>query len=88
MPKTRWIDHDGRRWRLSELAAEHGLKPQTLASRLDRGLPVERALATGLCNAVEAGRRGARATPWRREAAAAGPPRQSDHASGKGAGFA
>jgi hypothetical protein len=58
MPRIRWVDWKGRRWRLSELAVAYDLKPQTLASRLDRGLRVERALATGICTASEAGRRG------------------------------
>ena len=88
MPRIRWVEYQGSQWRLSALAAAHGLKPQTLASRLDRGLPVARALATGICNAVEAGRRGAAATPWRREAAAAGPPGEAAPASGKRAEFA
>ena len=65
MPAIRWIDYEGRRWRLSDLAREHGLKPQTLASRIDRGLPIARALATGICTVVEAGRRGAAASDWR-----------------------
>lgn len=58
MPKTRWIDYDARLWRLSDLARAYNLRPQTLASRLDRGLPVARALATGLCDRAESGRRG------------------------------
>jgi hypothetical protein len=64
MPKARWIEFDGRDWRLSELAVSHQLRPQTLAARLDRGYPVERALATGLCSRSEAGQRAAAA--WRR----------------------
>jgi hypothetical protein len=59
MPKQRWIEYEGRQWRLSELAGEYHLRPQTLASRLDRGYPVTRALATGLCSREEAGRRSA-----------------------------
>ena len=58
MPKKRWITHQGTDWRLSDLARAHHLKPQTLAGRLDRGMPVERALATGICSKAEAGRRG------------------------------
>jgi len=58
MPRTRWIEYDGQRWRLSELARAHQLKPQTLASRIDRGLEITRALATGLVDHAEAGRRG------------------------------
>jgi hypothetical protein len=64
MPKQRWIEWAGARWRLSELALVAGLKPQTLASRLDRGYPLDRALTTGLCDLSEAGRRGSRS--WRR----------------------
>ncbi len=58
MPRARWIEYRGERWRLSVLATTAGLLPQTLASRLDRGLTVSRALATGLCDRAEAGRRG------------------------------
>ena len=66
MPKVRWIEYEGAQWRLSALAVEHGLKPQTLASRIARGLPVARALATGICTAAEAGRRGAAVSEWGR----------------------
>ena len=58
MPKIRFVDVNGDMWRLSDLAREHDLLPQTLASRLDRGLPVERALATGILTKAEAGARG------------------------------
>lgn len=58
MPKIRWIEYQGERWRLSELAHAYNLLPQTLAGRLDRGLPVQRALATGICDCAESGRRG------------------------------
>lgn len=64
MPKHRFINHAGISWRLSDLAREHHLLPQTLASRLDRGLPVARALATGICTTSQSGRRGAAA--WSR----------------------
>ena len=66
MPKQRWIEYHGEFWRLSDLAREVHLRPQTLASRLDRGLPLARALATGLCDAHEAGRRGF-AAGWSRQ---------------------
>lgn len=57
MPRQRWITWEGRAWRLTELAVTYRLRPQTLAARLDRGFPLERALATGLCTASGAGRR-------------------------------
>lgn len=57
MPKMRFIEWAGRSWRLSELAASYALKPQTLASRLDRGYDLRRALSTGLCSKEEAARR-------------------------------
>jgi hypothetical protein len=63
MPRVRWVTHNHREWRLSDLARAYGLAPQTLAGRLDRGLPVQRALCTGLVSRSEAGRRGSRA--WR-----------------------
>ena len=66
MPKIRWIRWVGCDWRLSELAVTYGLRPQTLAARLNRGYSVERALSTGLRTASEAGRRGARAGTWRK----------------------
>ena len=59
MPKVRAISYCGIEWRLSDLARLHHLRPQTLASRIDRGLPIERALATGICTRAEAGRRSA-----------------------------
>lgn len=65
MPKIRWIMWAGHCWRLSALAAAYSLKPQTLAARIYRGMSIERALATGLVDAAEAGRRGARAGRWR-----------------------
>ena len=58
MPKQRWLEWEGDWWRLSDLARAHHLRPQTLASRIDRGLPVARALATGICDCAESGRRG------------------------------
>ena len=64
MPKVRWIEWEGHPWRLSHLAATYHLKPQTLAHRLDRGLPIERALATGICTRDAAGRRGRDTSPW------------------------
>ena len=64
MPKIRWIEWQGERRRLSYLAAEHHLHVGTLASRLDRGLPLERALATGLCTRDAAGRRATLISPW------------------------
>ena len=64
MPKLRWIVWQGKQWRLTELAVTHHIRPQTLAARIDRGYPLERALATGLCSPEDAGRRGAFA--WRR----------------------
>jgi hypothetical protein len=63
MPRQRWIDWDGRTWRLSDLARCYHLRPQTLAARIDRGYELARALATGLCPLEEAGRRGSR--QWR-----------------------
>ena len=64
MPKTRWVEWEGHQWRLSHLAVVYHLKPQTLAHRLDRGLPIERALATGICTRDAAGRRGRDTSPW------------------------
>ena len=59
VPKSRVITWGGRDWRLSELAWCYHLLPQTLASRIDRGLTIERALATGICTRAESGRRAA-----------------------------
>ena len=65
MPRARWITYDGRTLRLTEWAIEYHLRPQTLAGRLERGLPIARALSTGLCSPTEAGRRAAAHSPWR-----------------------
>ena len=65
MPKARWLTFEGRTMRLTAWAIEYDLKPQTLAHRLERGLPMSRALATGLASLEEAGRRGAARSPWR-----------------------
>ena len=59
MSRPRWITYLGRQWRLSELADVAGLRPQTLAARIDRGYTTSRALTTGLCSRAEAGRRAA-----------------------------
>jgi hypothetical protein len=64
MPRIRWIDWNGARWRLSDLARATHLKPQTLAGRIDRGLPIDRALATGICTMCEAGRRSVRSSAF------------------------
>ena len=50
--------------RLSALASEHGLAVGTLWSRLERGLSVERALATGIVTRDAAGRRATLISPW------------------------
>jgi hypothetical protein len=57
MPKIVWVWYSEHRYRLSDLARSHNLLPQTLASRLERGFTIERALATGVCTRSEAGRR-------------------------------
>jgi hypothetical protein len=63
MPRIRWINYQGKDWRLSDLARSFGLRPQTLAARLDRGYELERALVPELCDKTEAGRRGSET--WR-----------------------
>ena len=68
MPRARWITYDGRTLRLTEWAIEYDLRPQTLAGRLERGLPIARALATGLCSPEETIRRAAARSHWRRTA--------------------
>jgi len=68
MSRARWITWEGRTMRLSAWAIAYDLRPQTLAGRLERGLPMERALVTGLCDWQEAGRRAAAASPWRQRA--------------------
>lgn len=66
MPSARWIEWDDCLWRLSDLAREHHLRPQTLAARIDRGYAIERALATGICSRETAGQRSAAAQGLRR----------------------
>jgi hypothetical protein len=65
MPRVRLVHYRGDAWRLSDLARAHGLLPQTLAGRLHRGYPLDRALHAGLCTRSEAGRRGYVASRWR-----------------------
>jgi hypothetical protein len=64
MPRPRWIDWDGRRWRLTELARAHGLNRQTLAWRLDTGQPLAQALSAPPLANHEAIRRAYRASHW------------------------
>ena len=64
MPRVRFISVSGVEMRLSDLARLHGLRPQTLWGRLERGLPVERAHSTGFCSISAAGRRGKAASSW------------------------
>lgn len=64
MPRVRFISVSGREIRLSDLARLHGMRPQTLWSRLERGLTVERALTTGFCTFSAAGRRGKAVSSW------------------------
>jgi hypothetical protein len=67
MPKRRMVAW-GEGWvRLSELARAHHLHPATLASRLDRGTPVELALLAPVLTRSQAGRRGYAASHWRNE---------------------
>ena len=65
MPRARWISVSGRQIRLSALAREHNLLPQTLWGRLERGFCLDRALSTGIWTAAAAGRRGASVSWWR-----------------------
>jgi hypothetical protein len=67
MPKIRIIEYRGTAWRMSDLARAYGLRPQTLAGRLDRGVPLEQALAAPLLSRAEAGRRGSATRPRRDE---------------------
>jgi hypothetical protein len=64
MGRQRWITLSGKTQTLTVWATTAGLRPQTLASRLARGLPLARALATGLVSREEAGRRGGQASYW------------------------
>ena len=65
MPRARWISVSGRQIRLSDLAREHNLLPQTLWGRLERGFAIERALSTGIWTASAAGRVGAASSWWK-----------------------
>jgi len=64
MPRIRWVEYHGVNYRLSALASEHGLAVGTLWSRLERGMSVERALATGIVTRDAAGRRATLISPW------------------------
>lgn len=66
MPRTRWIEYRGERWTLTQLADAHGLHRATLRYRIDVArLPLDRALATGIKTATQAGRIGAASSTWR-----------------------
>jgi hypothetical protein len=69
MPRARWISVSGRQIRLSDLAREHNLLPQTLWGRLERNFGLERALSTGIWTAAAAGRRGAAGSCWKNRSA-------------------
>lgn len=62
--RKRWITYRDQTLTLSAWATLAGLRPQTLASRLDRGLPVDRALATGICDRRECALRSRDASSW------------------------
>ena len=69
MPSPRFIIWDGTVWTIRRLALAYHLAPSTLGHRLDRfgqtTTGIQRALATGLIDCREAGRRGAARSPWR-----------------------
>lgn len=58
MPRVRWVELDGTRWRLSDLARAHGLAPATLANRLNAGVPVTEAVTRRPVDASTAARIG------------------------------
>lgn len=69
MPKQRFIEFEGRTWRLGALAQSRGLACGTLAARIERfgetATGIARALATGLMSREAAGKRGADRSSWR-----------------------
>jgi len=65
MARRRWIEYRGQVLTLTAWAAAAGISPGTLAYRLDRrGLPMARALATGVLDRRDAGRLGKAASRW------------------------
>lgn len=62
--RKRWITYREQTLTLSAWATLSGLRPQTLAARLDRGLPIGRALATGLCDRRECASRSRAVSSW------------------------
>lgn len=65
MPAKRWIEHDGQRLTLRGWAREADLAPGTLYDRITRqGLPMVRALATGVLDKRQCGMRGKNRSSW------------------------
>jgi len=66
---ARWIEFDGGRWRVAQLARAYALSPATLSHRLERfgetATGIQRALTTGIMTRSQAGRAGATRSPWR-----------------------
>lgn len=66
---ARFIDYQGKQWRVSHLARAYGLAPRTLDHRIERfgetSTGIARALATGLMSCAMAGRIGATRSAWR-----------------------
>lgn len=69
MPKQRFIEFDGKAWRIGALAQSRGLACGTLAARIERfgetATGIARALATGIMTREAAGKRGADRSCWR-----------------------
>lgn len=69
MPRKRFIEFDGKRWRMSELASANHLSCGTLYARIERfgetATGIARALATGIMTRTAAGKRGADRSCWR-----------------------
>ncbi len=61
----RWITYRGRSRRLSDWAREYDLRPSTLRTRLEAGMPVDRALRLRPMSASARARLGAKRSPWR-----------------------
>lgn len=66
---ARWIEFEGTRWRMVDLARAYCISPGTLGHRLDRfgetATGIRRALATGIATRSQAGKIGAAHSPWR-----------------------
>lgn len=65
-PRARWLEFEGERLTLRELAERTGVPRTTLHRRLERGMSVEDAVRAPRLSEAARGAQGARRSPWSR----------------------